>query len=320
MLLQTRGRMTARQLSAELEVSERTIYRDLTALNSAGIPVYMERGPGGGCELLEDYRTDLTGLTRSEALALLLLDVPAALADLGMRDQLRLALLKLAAATPQASRQEAERLRARFILDTDLQPSFAPAPAPHLMTIYAALLADRCLRLTYRSDMLGIVFQRRVEPLGLVAQGNDWLLVGRRARVLRVYRLNQVLEVESLAEMFARPPDFDLKQFWVEWKERSAARPAYAVRLRLESRLIPLLPLFTGAPVQIREQSAPGEDGKLELTLLFGSLEEARSRLLALGGAAEVLSPQPLRLSLADYARQVVQVYEPPDEIEKPQV
>ncbi len=99
-LLQTRGRMTARELSEELEVSERTVYRDMLALGMAGMPVYTERGPGGGCTLLESYRTDLNGLTENEVRALFMLSIPAPLVDLGLSLELKAALLKLSAALP----------------------------------------------------------------------------------------------------------------------------------------------------------------------------------------------------------------------------
>jgi predicted DNA-binding transcriptional regulator YafY len=131
MFLQTRGRMTAQELAKELEVSERTVYRDIKALSTAGVPIYTMRGPGGGCALLDSYRTDLTGLTDDEVRALFMLSIPAPLAELGVSQELEAALLKLSAALPAARRYEENRVRQRILLDSI--PWFHPhEPVPHL--------------------------------------------------------------------------------------------------------------------------------------------------------------------------------------------
>ena len=133
MLLQARGRMTAQELAAELEVSERTIYRDINALSASGVPVYAESGPGGGCALLDSYRTNLTGLTADEARALFMLNIPAALDQLGVTQELKAALLKLSAALPEARRRDEERIRQRIHLDSTWWFQ-AEEPLPHLQT------------------------------------------------------------------------------------------------------------------------------------------------------------------------------------------
>ena len=149
MLLQARGRMTAQELAQELEVSERTIYRDINALSASGVPVYAESGPGGGCALLDSYRTNLTGLTADEARALFMLSIPAPLDQLGVTQELKAALLKLSAALPEARRSDEERIRQRVYLDS--LNWFQDADAvPHLPAIYRAVWDDRKLAITLR--------------------------------------------------------------------------------------------------------------------------------------------------------------------------
>ena len=163
LLLQGRGRMTAEELAEELEVSVRTIYRDIDALSAAGVPVYTDRGPGGGCSLLESYRTNLTGLTQSEVQALFMLSIPSPLVDLGVSQELRMALLKLSAALPKAAQRAEERARSRIHLDSTWWFQ-SGEPVPHLPTIQEALWTDRKLVVRYRLPFASQV-ERRVDPL-----------------------------------------------------------------------------------------------------------------------------------------------------------
>jgi predicted DNA-binding transcriptional regulator YafY len=175
MLLQTHGRMTAQSLAGELEVSERTIYRDIDALSAAGVPVYCERGPGGGCSLLDDYRTQLTGLNKDELRALFLLTIPAPLAELGVRADLRGALLKLSAALPLKYREAAHHIQQRIHLDWAWWFEGA-APVPHLRTLYTAVQRDQRVRITYDAPFGGHI-EREAAPYGLVAKGGAWYVV-----------------------------------------------------------------------------------------------------------------------------------------------
>jgi predicted DNA-binding transcriptional regulator YafY len=315
MLLQARGRLTAGQLAAELEVSVRTIYRDLDALSAAGVPVYAERGPGGGCALLEEYRTTLTGLTPDEVRALFMLSIPAPLAELGLGPELKAALRKLAAALPAAHRDDEARARQRFHLDPSGWAE-APEPVPHLRTLHHAVWGDHCLELVYR-----LPFDARgewsVQPYGLVAKAGTWHLVCRRDAVLRVLRVSRIVDASLGEATFQRPPDFDLATFWAGWCARvEASRGSYPATVRVAPQLVPWLPHYFGSAVStagIRDQlaaaSPPSEDDWITLTLTFESLEEARDRLLAFGGAVEVLAPRALRASVADYAAQTVALY-----------
>ena len=202
MMLQARGRVTAETLAQELEVSVRTVYRDLDALSGAGVPVYAEKGPGGGIALLESYRTTLTGLTTEESRALFMLNIPAPLAQLGVSQELKTALLKLSAALPASRRAEEERARQRFHLDA-VGWSQSLEPAPYLQLVQQALWNDRRLKLFYRT-FFGTLIERVGEPLGLVAKASVWYLVYTEAEVRRVVRVADLLQVDADAYQYTR--------------------------------------------------------------------------------------------------------------------
>ena len=313
MLLQARGRTTADKLAQELEVSVRTIYRDIDALSAAGIPVYAERGPGGGCELIDSYRTSLTGLTRDEVRALFMLSVPAPLDELGVSQELRGALLKLAAALPATRRHDEERVRQRIHLDWAgwFQPQ---EPVPHLQTLQRAVWEDRRLHLAYRLQVGAYVEQveHLVDPYGLVAKAGVWYLVYARDGQVRVHRVSRVLDARIADARFERPADFDLAAFWRAWcAEHEESRPYYPVVARVATALIPILPQYFGD--RIREAIAgagpPDGEGRITLTLPFETLEGARERILGFGGAVEVLEPEVLRRTVVDFAAQIVALY-----------
>jgi predicted DNA-binding transcriptional regulator YafY len=310
MLLQSRGRLTAEQLAGELEVSVRTIYRDLDALSAAGVPVYAERGPGGGCSLLDSYRTTLTGLNQDEVRALFMLSIPAPLAELGVDQELRAALLKLAAALPASRRPDEERTRQRVHLDS-AGWSETVAPVPHLQTIHRALWQERKLHITCRL-LFGAEAEWLVDPYGLVAKAGSWYLVCAREGHIRVHRLSREMDVHATAEPFARPADFDLVAFWKVWCATvEKNRPAYPVRVRVAPEFIPWLPYVFGEPIrdEIARAGPADEQGRLTLTLRFEGLEEARDRILGFGRAVEVLAPRALRASILDFATQIVDLY-----------
>jgi predicted DNA-binding transcriptional regulator YafY len=313
MLLQARGRMTAQKLGEELEVSVRTIYRDIDALSAAGVPVYAERGPGGGCELIEDYRTNLTGLTEDEVRALFMLSIPAALDELGVGGELKAALRKLAAALPAARRRDEEMVRQRIHLDWAgwFQPE---EPVPHLRTMQRAVWEDRRLRLTYRLQVGPHVeqFERTVDPYGLVAKAGVWHLVCAGDGRTRVYRISRVLNARITDEQFERSGDFDLAAFWESWcAGQEEGRPSYPVIARVSPDLVPLLPLYFGDRIRdvVARAGPPDAAGWITLTLPFERLEAARERMLGFGRAVEVLEPQALRQSVVDFATQVVAFY-----------
>ncbi len=310
MFLQARGRMTAPELARELEVSVRTIYRDMDALSAAGVPVYAERGPGGGCALLDSYRTTLTGLTQDEVRALFMLSIPAPLTELGLDQELRAAMLKLSAALPASRRGDEERVRQRIHLDP-VGWFDSNEPVPHLQTIQQALWADRKLHLTYRLPFEARV-QWSVEPYGLVAKAGVWYLVCARDDRIRVVRLSGVLGARISDESFERPTDLDLGSFWRTWcLAYEGNRPHYPVIVRASPALLPFLPQHFGDQIRVAMAAAGPADaeGWLTMSLSFEALEEARARLIAFGAALEVLAPQALRSTVADYAAQIVALY-----------
>jgi predicted DNA-binding transcriptional regulator YafY len=311
MLLQARGKTTAEQLAEELEVSVRTIYRDIDALSTASVPIYAERGPGGGCALVEGYRTSLTGLTEEEVKALFILSIPAALDELGVSQELRTALRKLAAALPDVHRQDEEKVHQRIYLDWAGWPQ--PEPAPHLQTIRQAVWEDRKLIITYRwIAPYAQQFERLVDPYGLVAKAGVWYVVCADESQIRVHCVSELLDVRMMDEHFARPTDFDLAAFWKMWCARQEeGRLSYPVTVRIAPGLIPFLPLYFGDRIRERIANAgpPDDEGWITLTLPFERIEPARERILGFGKAIEVLGPEPLRLSVIDFAQQIVDFY-----------
>jgi predicted DNA-binding transcriptional regulator YafY len=309
MLLQARRQMTARELAAELEVSERTIYRDVIALGIAGVPVYTEKGPGGGISLIDSYRTNLTGLTRDEVRALFMLSVPDALDELGLSRELRAALLKLSAALPSGLRQDETQVRQRVYIDTAWW-SATRESVPYLQTIQQAVWEDRRLRVSMQFHF-GASLEHVIDPLGLVAKAGVWYLVWRKQDQVGVHRIADLVEVRLSEAGFERPQDFNLAGYWKEWcASELQHQAAYAVKVRVVAGL-PVHIAYQFGP-QIRAELAaavPDEDGWATLTLYFEDLLQARQRLLALGGAVEVLEPQPLRLSIADHVHQLVKLY-----------
>ena len=311
LLLQTRGRLTAADLAERLEVSVRTIYRDLDALSLAGVPVYAERGPGGGCRLVEGYKSTLTGLTGGEAEALFLAGVPGPAAELGLGTVLAAAELKLLASLPEPVRQSATLARQRFHLDASGWFR-APAAHPELARVASAVWGDQRLAFRYRrADREQRT--RRVEPLGLVHKADLWYLVARIEEGTRVYRVSRMSEVRLLDERFERDPDFDLASFWSSWASAfEAGLPIYPVTLRVAPTALPRLAdklseqpeRLPNAPAPVREA-----DGWTRCVLDFERLEYARSALLALGADAEVLAPAELRAELLGTLEQLGKLY-----------
>jgi predicted DNA-binding transcriptional regulator YafY len=310
MLLQARGRMTARELAEELEVTERTIYRDIDALSAAGIPVYGEAGRQGGYALLDRYRTSLTGLNEREVRALFMLSIPAPLAELGISQELRAALLKLSAALPGEQRSEEERVRQRFYLDSSWWHQDEEL-VPHLKILYQAVWRDLRLRLAYR-PLPGVEIEQVVDPYALVAKAGAWYLVSARKGGLHVHRVSSLLAVQQTEQTFQRPEDFDLVAFWKAWcLQQEQRRALYPVTIRLSPDILPFLAMYFGERIRERvfQAGPPDQYGWLTLEISFESLEAARQRLLGFGGAIEVLAPGALRKSLLDFASQTVALY-----------
>ncbi len=297
LLLQTQGQLTATDLAERLEVSVRTVHRDMESLAAAGVPVEAVRGPAGGYRLAGGYRTRLTGLTADEAEALFAAGMPGPAAELGLGGELAAARLKLLAALPAELQERATRASRLFHLDT--RGWFrAEDSVPHLPALAAAVWRGCRARIRYREGRA--VVQRTIDPLGLVLKGGAWYLISRRSAGMRVYRVSRVASVRALTEEFERPPDFELAEFWDEWSHAfEQSRPRVEVTVRVSEEMRRRLP---GEP-----RVEP--DGRT--VVAFDDLGAAYRELLRLGADVEVLEPAELRARVAGTARDVAAIYAP---------
>lgn len=235
-LLQNHRRLTAADLARRLGVSPRTIQRDADTLSAAGIPVYAERGRGGGLRLLGDYATRLTGLSPAEAEVLALVSTPAIIGDLNLERPLDAALEKVAAAIPAAHQVRARHARNRLLFDT--RPWFRertePALVQRLEMLRRAVWSDAVCTIDYQRGN-GQRRRYRVDAYSLVAKVDLWYLVGRTKRGMRVFRVSRLLDLVTTDERFDRDPDFDLETFWQAWCHRFETEPLerYWVTLRI---------------------------------------------------------------------------------------
>ncbi|WP_066368493.1 helix-turn-helix transcriptional regulator [Herbidospora mongoliensis] len=311
LLLQARGRMTAAELSAELEVSIRTVYRDMEALSSAGVPVYADRGPAGGYQLLDGYRTRLTGLTEAEASSLFLTGLPGPAAELGLAEVTAAAELKLLAALPPGPRSQAARMRERFLLDV---PGWhrGAEDVPFLAEVAAAVWEQRPLRLTYRRWGPADVC-RDVSPYGLVLKGGSWYLAAECDGSMRTYRVSRILAVAELPGRFERG-EFDLPAFWERFSAEFATRLyTGTARIRLAPGGEGLLKYTIGeervAPALAEATADPDRPGWVVLEIPVEGLNGARWTLLRMGALIEVLGPADLREMMAQSVREMATMY-----------
>ena len=310
LLLQTRGRMTAAQLATELEVSERTVHRDVDALSEAGVPIYAERGPHGGVQLVEGYRTRLTGMTADEAEGLFLSGLPGPAAELGLGTVVTAARLKVLASLPSELRVRASRLVERFYLDAAgwFQES---DPVPHLAAVAEAVWEGRRLWIEYERGDSRV--ERLLEPLGLVLKGGIWYVVASVEDGIRTYRLSRVVGARPLEETFDRPAGFDLASHWAESiaaYEREIPRIEVTVRVAPD-RLDVLGDLVGHHAVAAAERlDEPDPDGwtRLRLRVDWG-LNEAAEHLVGMGRHLEVLGPPEVREQVVNLARGVLERY-----------
>jgi len=309
LLLQARGGMTGSQLAQELEVSVRTVYRDVEALSEAGVPIYAERGPHGGVRLVDGYRTRLTGLNEDEAQALFLSGLPGPAAELGLGTVVAAARLKVLAALPPELRARASRLTQRFHLDA---PGwFRPAePVPHLETLAAAVWEERRVTVAYRRP--DRIVDRSLDPLGIVLKAGIWYLVATTDGQVRSYRVSRVEAVTVTEERFQRPPHFDLVAFWDEAiAAYQESLPQIEAILRVRSAAIDWLATSIGDPAwaTATQQPDPAGEDWVRVMLRVETIESALADLLRLGPRVEVLEPQTLRQALIDEARAVLGAY-----------
>lgn len=299
--LQEGGPATAPQLAAKLEVSVRTIYRDVAALQAAGVPLWTETGPRGGIRLVEGWRTKLDGMTADEAGVLSLAGAPAAVADLGLGSVLAAAQAKVRSTLPLELRSRADRMAERFHLDA---PGWFhhDEQLPHLAAVADAVWEGHELDVSYRRGERTV--DRRLGPLGLVQKAGTWYLVALAEGDVRTYRVSRIVELTARSERVERPGDFDLAGWW----ERSSAEFDRSmlrakVRLRMSPRAAKRLPRVldqTAAREALDVAGPPDAEGWTTLTVEVESVEIAAHQLLALGGHVEALDPPELRRRLRD--------------------
>jgi predicted DNA-binding transcriptional regulator YafY len=306
LLLQVQRRVTARDLAKRLEVSERTILRDMDALSGVGVPVVAERGAGGGWSLLEGYRTTLTGLSAPEIQSLFLARPPRLMADLGLKLESDAALIKLQASLPAGSRQHADFARQRILVDSRgwRDPAESVACLPVLLD---ALWRERQVRFIY-SRVMGEPGERTAHPLGLVAKGSTWYLVARADGEPRTYRVSRMREAAILDQPANHLAGFDLAAYW----ERSAAEfreklPRYYATF-LASPGVMQWVRYRGW--RLEQETAGAADGQpVRVRLRFDVEEEAIQFALSFGGQIKVIEPPELRAKVVAGAQAIAALY-----------
>jgi predicted DNA-binding transcriptional regulator YafY len=308
LLLQVNTRLTARALAERLEVSERTILRDMEALGAAGVPVTAQRGAGGGWGLVQGYRSDLTGLNAAETRTLFLTKSSRLFADLGMKQAAEAALIKLLASLSAGARRDVEHTRERLHIDGAGWYQSGEA-FPLLPVLQEAVWQERQVLINYqRAD--GTTLERLVHPLGLVAKGGIWYLVAGTEGRLRSYRVSRVQGAGITDTPCVRPPGFDLAAFWEQSvAELKAGVPRYPAVLRVAPEL--LTRVRSSRSLQIEREAATDENGWTTLSVMFEVEGEARDFVLRAGTLVEALEPDALRKSVRQFAEGIASLYGP---------
>jgi predicted DNA-binding transcriptional regulator YafY len=305
LLLQARGRVTAAEVATELEISTRTARRDLEALAMAGVPVYSQAGRGGGWSLVGGARTDLSGLTAAEARTLFLVAGPSS----AVTPEAKAALRKLVQALPETFRAEAEAAANAVILDPAAWGEAPPTPPRFLDVLQRAVIDGRQVELGY-ANREREASQRTVHPLGLVAKGHVWYLIGDTAAGLRTFRVGRVRSVEVTERPVVRPEGFDLAREW----ERVVAtmdeqRSPYQAAILVDPRAVPWL---RGRFANRFSAGDTRPDGRVEAELSGYSAESIAGDLMSFGPYVEAVAPQEVRDVLAGWGRSLVDRYQAP--------
>ncbi|GCF06940.1 helix-turn-helix transcriptional regulator [Dictyobacter arantiisoli] len=313
LLLQVHRRITARELAERLEVSERTIHRDMEALSMAGIPVVAERGSCGGWSLLEAYRTNLNGLTEPEIQSLFLTRPVQLLTDLGLHKAAEEASLKLFVALPQRQRQDAEYVSQRIYIDATSWHQREEA-VPALSILQQALWQERKVHFTYPRGTT--LVERLVDPLGLVAKGSVWYLVAGVEGQMRSYRVSRIQDVSLSDQSFVRPIAFDLAAFWRQSSQNfQATLPCYHVLLRAAPEAVERI-YSASRLFRIGQVAEADEAGWITFKLRFETSHEACAAIISFGAGVEILDPLELRVQILQLAQSVVEHYWSATEIE----
>ena len=304
LLLQQREQVTAAEVAAELEVSERTARRDLDALSMAGVPVYSKQGRNGGWQLVGGAKTDLSGLTAPEARALFLVAGPSSSAT----PEVKAALRKLVRALPETFRTEAEAASSAIVVDQSGwgRTSEAQPPPPLLDAVQQAVVQGQQVTLGYVARDLK-ASSRVVHPLGLASKGQIWYLVASTDRGMRTFRVDRVTSVEPTGAPVVRPDGFDLNEAWRLISDEVDRRraPAWA-RGHASPRVLPRLRYVFGTLVKIGPLT---DEGRVEIEVGSLSYRALAGELAGLGGAVVIDEPEEVRLSLAEIAYELSLLY-----------
>ena len=302
MLLQTRGRVTAAEVAAELEISERTARRDLDALAVAGLPVYSQPGRNGGWQLLGGARTDLSGLNAAEARALFLVAGPSPATP-----ELKAALRKLVRALPEPFRADAQAAATAVVDPNEWGRATPTRPPPqHLDALQHAVIEGEQLELAYVArDRASTI--RIVHPLGLAAKGSVWYLVADTDAGLRTFRVDRVISVERTGERAVRPPGFDLGEAWrLITAEVDQLRAPVRVLAAADVTVVPLLRWVFDTKVRV---GPARPDGRVDVEVAGPSVAALAGQLAGFGARLEVLEPIELRAELARIADDLIATY-----------
>jgi predicted DNA-binding transcriptional regulator YafY len=299
LLLQARGRVTARELAERLEVSERTILRDMDALSGSGVPVVAERGSGGGWSLLNGYQVKITGLNAGEIQSLFV-GQPRLMEDLGLQQSSERALLKLRAALPEGSREQADFARERVLIDTHGWRDRGES-ATLLPIVMDALWRERRIKFVYERQGCDLV-ERIGDPLGLVSKGSVWYLVATVDGETRTYRVSRMREAEILDQAASRPKDFNLAAHW----DRSATEfrehlPRYYATFIADTEVMRWV-RYRGWRL---EEEIPEAD-RVRIRVRFDIEEEALQFALSFGRRIDVVEPPELRAQVLESARAIL--------------
>ncbi|MCM3706420.1 MULTISPECIES: helix-turn-helix transcriptional regulator [Cytobacillus] len=312
LLLQNNERMTTRELAKELEVTERTIHRDMEALSAAGIPVLAERGKFGGWKLLENYRTNLTGLKAAEIKSLLLSPSSQHLADLGISNEWKEARQKLLAAIPAPMKEDVIDISNRIHIDTGTWRQ-TPQEMKSLGILQQAVWEEKKLHIHYENADKQ-TSERTVEPLGLVAKGNTWYLVAASDEKIKTYRISRIVDAKLINENFSWPNNFDLADYWQESKQRFiSSLPRFEVDAEISPAILQRIN-FTGRFVQVLHMDSLKENGWIPVTFSFDTEQEAREYILGFGNQIKIVHPVFLRKSVREMAEGVVDLYKENEE------
>ncbi|MCP3027689.1 YafY family protein [Halobacillus sp. A5] len=309
LLLQHGEIVSTRELAEELEVSERTVHRDMESLSSTGIPVYAERGQAGGWRLVDNWKQRLSWLKEKEMLSLFLPHAEKILNDLNMDISSKQLKDKLLLSLPETSRESAVNLWERVYVDMATWRNTGNESNSALEVMKEAVMTNKKVTILYKKAN-GDIRESIVKPLGLVAKSSTWYVIAlNKQDEFRSYKNARILECERTEEHFIRPPDFNLPAHWEQSKQQfMQSLPEFRVDVKVSPFAHERM-RFTGRFVQSANDGTMTEDGWTELNLTFNSEEEAVNFIVGFGNQVKILSPLDLIDKVTERAREIIELY-----------